>query len=158
LLKLERAHVGDALADHLTWTPEQDDLPKRLGVKGVSALRAAAALERPVNGIQARARVLGLSFAGVGEICRKLHPPCEAKAIMSDYRAYIVSSDGQFQTSEVTIADDDAQDRPEVCRRSRCRVWQHDRKIRVLRTGQPSSTCAVEITAGGPVGRWWMRA
>lgn len=54
------------------WTPEQDELLKQLAAKGVSALRAAAALKRPTASVRIRARKLGLSLPGVREVRRKL--------------------------------------------------------------------------------------
>ena len=56
----------------LTWTKEQDELLKQLAAKGVTALRAAAALKRPTTSVRIRARKLGLSLPGVREVRRKL--------------------------------------------------------------------------------------
>lgn len=54
------------------WTPEQDDLLKQLSAKGATALRAAAAMKRPITSVRIRARKLGLSLPGVREVRRKL--------------------------------------------------------------------------------------
>lgn len=54
------------------WTPEQDEKPKALAAQGASALRAAAALKRPVSSVRIRARKLGLPLPGVRELRRKI--------------------------------------------------------------------------------------
>lgn len=54
---------------------------------------------------------------------------------MSDYRAYIVGTDGHFQSSEVIIADDDTQAvkiAEKLVDGHDVEVWQLDRKIAVL--------------------------
>jgi hypothetical protein len=54
------------------WSPEQDERLTRLADQGATALRAAAALNRPLQSVRIRARKLGLSLPGVREVRRKL--------------------------------------------------------------------------------------
>jgi len=54
------------------WSPEQDERLTQLATKGATALRAAAALNRPLQSVRIRARKLGLSLPGVREVRRKL--------------------------------------------------------------------------------------
>ena len=54
------------------WTPDQDERLTQLAAQGATALRAAAALKRPLTSVRIRARKLGLSLPGVREVRRKL--------------------------------------------------------------------------------------
>jgi hypothetical protein len=57
------------------------------------------------------------------------------KAIMPDYRAYIVGSDGHFHSFEIITAPDDetaVEKAKGLVDRSGVEVWDLDRKIAVL--------------------------
>jgi GcrA cell cycle regulator len=62
------------------WTPEQDERLRQLAAQGATALRAAAALKRPLTSVRIRARKLGLSLPGVREVRRKLAASLNAGA------------------------------------------------------------------------------
>jgi hypothetical protein len=57
---------------YVPWSPEQDERLAQLVTQGATALRAAAALKRPLTSVRIRARKLGLSLPGVREVRRKL--------------------------------------------------------------------------------------
>jgi hypothetical protein len=61
---------------------------------------------------------------------------------MSNYRAYIVGSDGHFHSAEVIMADDDAQAlqiAEKLVDGHDVELWQLDRKIGVLRPKDSST-------------------
>jgi hypothetical protein len=49
------------------WTPELDEKLKLLATQGSSAIRACAALRKPLTSVRMRARMLGLDLPGVRE-------------------------------------------------------------------------------------------
>ena len=54
---------------------------------------------------------------------------------MTDYRAYIVGTDGHFKSSEVIVAEDDKQAikiAEKLVDEHSVEVWQLDRKVAVL--------------------------
>lgn len=54
------------------WTPDQEERLKLLAARGASALRAAAALNRPMTSVRIWARKLGVALLGVRAVRRKL--------------------------------------------------------------------------------------
>jgi hypothetical protein len=60
---------------------------------------------------------------------------CHTRDTMSDYRAYIVGTDGHFKSSKVIVAQDDEEAvemAEKYCEEHAVEVWQLDRKIAVL--------------------------
>jgi hypothetical protein len=49
------------------WTKEQDDRLREMAAKGASAARIAGALNRKIQQVQARARILGCDLPSVSE-------------------------------------------------------------------------------------------
>ncbi len=68
------------------WTPEQDDRLKVLAAQGASAIRAAAALKRPVSSVRARARKLGVSLLGLRALRAKSRALEEAETRAGERR------------------------------------------------------------------------
>ena len=65
------------------WTPELDERLRALAAQKATAIRASAALNRPVSSVRIRARKLGLSFPGVREMKARIKALTEA-AIRSE--------------------------------------------------------------------------
>ena len=65
------------------WTPELDERLRALAAQKTTAIRASAALNRPVSSVRIRARKLGLSFPGVREMKARIKALTEA-AIRSE--------------------------------------------------------------------------
>ena len=66
------------------WTPELDERLRALAAQKATAIRASAALNRPVSSVRIRARKLGLSFPGVREMKARIKALTEA-AIRSEW-------------------------------------------------------------------------
>ena len=73
------------------WTPEQDEQLKALAAQGASAIRAAAALKRPVNSVRIRARKLGVDLPGVRAIRKKLATAMQNGRGRSSYPANVAA-------------------------------------------------------------------
>jgi hypothetical protein len=54
------------------WTPELDERLALLAKQGASAIRAAAALNKPISAVRVRARKLGFELPGVRELKKKI--------------------------------------------------------------------------------------
>jgi len=61
------------------WTPELDERLKVLAAQNATAVRASAALNKPINSVRIRARKLGLSFPGIRETKAKIRALAEAE-------------------------------------------------------------------------------
>lgn len=55
-----------------SWTPDQIERFKKLAASGASAIRLAAAFNRPVAGIRQRARELGIEIKTLRQIRAKM--------------------------------------------------------------------------------------
>ena len=69
------------------WTDEQDERLRQLAAEGVSVVKAAGALNRTLTAVHTRASKLGLSWAGVREMSRKLRSvekPCTGSQAAGD--------------------------------------------------------------------------
>lgn len=73
------------------WTPEQDERLKALAAQGASAIRAAAALKRPVSSVKVRARKLGIDLPGVRAIRKKLATVMQNRSGRSSYPANVAT-------------------------------------------------------------------
>jgi hypothetical protein len=73
------------------WTPELDERLKLLAAQKATAIRASAALNKPINSVRTRARTLGLSFSGVREMKAKIRALAEAQADIRRPRIFLPS-------------------------------------------------------------------
>lgn len=88
------------------WTPEQDDRLKFLSAQGATAIRASAALSKPLTSVKIRARKLGIPLPGVREVKAKIRASAQLDEIAT--RSVIMKRKRPAGQSRTGVGDEEA--------------------------------------------------